>query len=111
VPQHLPAFGQPPRQALGAARLLVDDTLQPIASEHRHRRLAGRQTAFDRERLPARPLFVLGEAIAELTGVAEGGAIDLLRAALSDVADDELQCATDRGIGAVALAQRIALGV
>src|SRR6516164_6649431 len=33
--------GKAARQALGVARLLIDDTLQPVASEHRHRRLAG----------------------------------------------------------------------
>src|SRR5947207_15086512 len=111
VAQRLQGFGKAARQALRVAGLLVDDTLQAVAGEHRYRRLAGCETALDRERLPARSLLVFGEAIAELTGVAERGAVDLLRPALADVADHELQCAADRGIGAVALAQRVALGV
>src|SRR5947207_3423865 len=107
VAERLQRSGEASRQALRVARLLIDDTLQPVTGEYCHRRLAGCQTALDRQRLPARSLLVFGEAIAELAGIAEGRAVDLLRPALADVADDELQCAADRGIGAVALAQRI----
>ena len=52
-------------------------------------------------------LLVLGEAVGVLAGVAQRGAIDLPRAAAAHVADDKLQGASDRGVGAVALAQRV----
>src|ERR1700730_802255 len=55
VAQRLQGFGKAPRQALRVARLLVDDTLQPIAGEHRYRRLARLDAVLDRQRLPARP--------------------------------------------------------
>src|SRR5207253_1237924 len=101
VAERLRRSGKALRQALGVARLLVDDPLQTVPGEHRHRRLAQLHTALDRQRLPARPLLVLSETIAELAGVAEGGPVDLLWASLADIADDELQGAADRGIGAV----------
>src|SRR5215469_12488149 len=103
--------GKAPRQALGIARLLVDHTLQTIAGKYRYRRLARLQAALDRQRLPARPLLVLGKAVGIFAGVAKGGAIDLLRPPLAFVADHELQRPADGTIGAVALAQRVALGV
>ena len=38
-------------------------------------------------------------------------AVDLPRPSPADIADHQLQCAADRAIGAVALAQRIAFGI
>src|SRR4029077_17535712 len=78
------------RQALGIARGLVDDTLQTVAGEHGHRRLAALEAALDRQGLPARPFLVLREAITELARIPEGSAIDLLRPSLADIADHEL---------------------
>src|SRR5207253_4903924 len=103
----LQRLGHAARQALGGARLLVDDALQPEAGEHRDRRYPGLDAALDRQWLPARALLVLGEAVAELAGVAEGGAVDLLRPAFADVADHQLQRPADRGVGTVALAERV----
>ena len=46
-----------------------------------------------------------------MPGLPECRAVDFLRPAPADIADDELQGAADRAVGAVALAQRVALGV
>src|SRR6266851_2702225 len=107
----LQRLGHAARQALRRARFLVDDALQPEAGKNRDCRHPLLHPALDRERFPARALLVLGEAIAELAGVAEGGAVDLLRPAFADIADHQLQRAADRGVGTIALAQRVALGV
>src|ERR1700676_3384430 len=54
VVDSLQRLGHAAREALGIARFLVDDALQPEAGEHRHRRSAGLEAALDRQRLPAR---------------------------------------------------------
>src|SRR5438105_1038800 len=100
VAERLQRSGKALCQALGVARFLVDDPLQTIPGEHGHRRLARLQTALDRQRLPARPFFVLGKTIGEFAGVAEGGAVALLRPAAADIADHQLQGSADCGIGA-----------
>src|SRR5437762_3214281 len=60
-----------------------------------------------RERLPVAIALVLGEAEGVLAGIAECRAVDGAGNAAADVAHDQLQGAADRGVGAVALAQRI----
>src|ERR1700730_2541108 len=111
VAEHPQRSGKALRQAPGLARLLVDNPLQTVTGEHRHRRLARLQPALDRQRLPARSLLVLGKAIGEFAGVAEGGTVDLLRPPLADIANDQLQSTADCGVGADAFAERVAFGV
>src|SRR5438105_4213847 len=84
-----PRRGHAAAEALRVARVLVDDALEAEAGEQGHRGDARLQPALDRERLPVRALLVLGEAIGELAGIAQGGAIDLLRPAFADVADHQ----------------------
>ena len=86
-------------------------TCGPSAAEERDRGDAGRDAALDRERLPGRVLFVLGEAEGVLAGLAERGAIDAAGPAAADVAHHELERATDRRVGAVALPHRVDAGV
>ena len=69
--------------------------------------LPGAMPRRTRQRLPVGIGLVLGEAEGVLAGIAQGRAIDGAGQAAADIAHDELQRAADRGVGAVALAQRI----
>ena len=57
--------------------------------------------------VPRRAFLVLGEAEADLAGVAVGGPVDATGTAAADVADDELQGPADGGVGPVALAEHV----
>ena len=76
-----------------------------LAGEHGDRVVVGGEAAADRQRRERRAGLVLGEAEADLAGVAVGGAIDLARTPAADVADDELHGPADRRVGAVALTE------
>ena len=89
----------------GVAAELVDDRLHARAGEQRDR-VAG-DAAVGGQRRARAALLALGEAERELARVAQRRPVDLARAAAADVADDELQRPADRGVGAVALAERV----
>src|SRR5207248_2268742 len=68
---------------------------------------APRQATLDRQRLPGRAVLVLGETERVLAGVAERGPVDLAGATAADVADHELESASDGGVGPISLAQDV----
>ena len=89
------------------ARHLVDDAARPFAGEHGDRVVVGGEPAADGQRRERRVDLVLGEAEAELAGVAVGGPVDLAGPAAADVAHDQLHGAADREVGPVALTERV----
>ena len=94
-------------EGFGRARLLIDDALQAFASEQTDHRFAAGEAAILRQRGPVGITFVFGEAIAVLAGVAHGRAIYTSGHAAAHVSDQQLQGASDGGVGAVALAERV----
>ena len=70
-----------------------------------------RQPALDVQRQPGGVFLVLGDAVAELAGMAEGGTIDAAGPYLQDVDQRQADGAADHRGGAVAVAQRVEAAV
>ena len=101
------AHGERTCQFIRRTRPLVHKALHAFALEQRDGRHTGRETAGDRQRLPAGVRLVLGETEGVFAGPAQCGAVGFAGPAATDIALDQLQRAADGGVGAVALAQRV----
>ena len=101
------ARGERARQRVGLARELIDDAARPLAGEERDRVDAGaRRRARPRAAPTASPPRPR-RSRSGLARLAERRAVDLAGTAAADVADDELQRAADRRVGAVALPEAL----
>ncbi len=111
VMQGLQCGGERAGERVGLTRELVDDAPRPLAREQRDRVGAGRDPVLAGDRAERRLGVVLREAEPDLARRSVSGAVDLARSPSADVADHELEGAADRGVGTVALTQRVAPGV
>ena len=92
---------------LRGAGSLVHDPLHALALEERHGARPGRDAARDGEGLPFLVRLILREAEGVLAGCAEGGAVDLAGTPAADVAHDQVERASDGGVGAVTLPEHV----
>ena len=98
-------------QGFRIARELIDDPVGRPAGVNGDGALFFREAALHVEGVPVAALFEFSEAKGVLTGLAEGGAIDLSRPASAHVSHDQLNCPPDGGIRAVALPKDVHLVV
>jgi hypothetical protein len=66
-----------------------------------------REAALEVQRLPGGVFLVLGDAVAEFSGVTEGGTIDAAGPHLQDVYQRQADRAADHRRGAIAVAERV----
>ena len=95
------------RQLVGGPGQLIDDDPGAFAGEHGDGIDVGREAAADRQRRERRADLVLGEAEAELAGVAVRGTIDLAGSAATHVAHDQLHSSADGHVGAISLPEDV----
>src|SRR5262245_25246565 len=106
-PEVAEGVGEAAQQGLGRRGELVVHQAQAVGGVHGDRALVGAAAALDVQRIPRVIDLVLGEAERVLARVAEGRAVEEPRAGVHRVHHGEAHRATDRGVGASALAEDV----